>query len=226
MARIDLLHSYNKNNNETSIDKFLNKIGGTLYTNCYTPAPDTPRSLACMQTGLYPFKNGCDSRIKWPKFFLNDVPTIFDMFVKKDFEQLFYMTKAHYDVGPFCEGFESNGRVFHDSKKFMDEINNNLKVDQNLFSYISLQDYHWAIDDFGGNSEGVKVGQNQVVSYTSTFFDKVNVDDFDYVVIFSDHGHKVVTELFEETKLDLLNSNRTKILMHVRKKKLNQVKCK
>jgi hypothetical protein len=218
MARIDLLNTYNEHNKETSIDKFLNTIGGTLYTNCYTPAPDTPRSLACMQTGLYPFKNGCDSRIKWPKFFLNDVPTIFDLFHKKDFEQLFFMTKIHYDVGPFNEKFESYGKVFHNNEKFINKVNDNLRTDKDLFAYISLQDYHWAIDEIGSNDEGVEIGQNKVVSYTNDFFDKVNIDDFDYVITFSDHGHKRDIEFYSENKLELLNSNRTKILMHVREK--------
>jgi arylsulfatase A-like enzyme len=218
MARLDLLNTYSKKNKETSIDKFLNTMGGTLYTNCYTPAPDTPRSLACMQTGLYPAKNGCDSRIKWPKFFLNDVPTIFDMFDKKDFEQLFFMTKIHYDVGPFHKNYESYGKVFHDNKNFIDSVNSNLKTDKNLFSYISLQDYHWAIDDYGGNKKGVKVGQDQVVNYTEDFFKQVDIDAFDYIITFSDHGHKMTTEFLNEKKLDLLNSNRTKILMHIKTK--------
>jgi arylsulfatase A-like enzyme len=218
MARVDLLNTYSKNNKKTSIDDFLNKIGGTLYTKCYTPAPDTPRSLACMQTGLYPSKNGCDSRIKWPKFFLNKVPTIFDLINKQNFEQLFYMTKIHHDVGPFKKDCEEYGKLYHDNKLFINDVNDNLKTDKNLFTYISLQDYHWAIDDYGSNKRGVKKGQDQVVSYTNNFFKNVDIDAFDCIVTFSDHGHKMGHELLNENKLELLNGNRTQILMHIRMK--------
>ena len=43
----------------TSLDKWLLKFGGTIYKKCYTPAPDTPRSLACLYSGRYPIRNGC-----------------------------------------------------------------------------------------------------------------------------------------------------------------------
>ena len=44
----------NPEEKSTSFDKLIRDIGGKVYTNCYTPAPDTPRSSACMWTGVYP----------------------------------------------------------------------------------------------------------------------------------------------------------------------------
>jgi len=73
MMRTDLLSVYNQNvKDKTSFDLLLEKIGGCIYTNCYTPAPDTPRSLACLQTGLHPYFNGCNTRIKWPKYYVKE----------------------------------------------------------------------------------------------------------------------------------------------------------
>lgn len=215
MARVNLLNIYNASNKETSIDSFLRKVGGTSYTNCYTPAPDTPRSLACMQTGLYPFKNGCDSRIKWPKFFLNDVGTFFDVLNSKGFQQIFYMTREHYNTGPFNHEY---GSVFHDYDDFLDSVKTSIDSDNDLFAYISLQDYHWAIDDYGGTKEGVKKGQDKLVDFTEIFFQDVDIDIFDYTLIFSDHGHKTNSEILNFNSLELLNDDRSKILMHIRKK--------
>jgi len=215
MARVNLLNSYDKNNRKTSIDVFLDKIGGTLYTNCYTPAPDTPRSLACMQTGLYPSKNGCDSRIKWPAFFLNNVNTIFDLLDEEGFKKIFYMTKEHYDTGPFNN---KNGNFFHEYSKFLSSVCSHINSEKDLFAYISLQDYHWAIDDYGGTHKGVEKGQDKLVSFTESFFKEVDIDNFDYIITFSDHGHKMNSEILKEGCLELLNDDRSKILMHIRKK--------
>lgn len=65
MLRPNLLKSYNsKIKNKGPLDDFIESFGGTLFKNCYTPAPDTPRSLGCLHSGLYPNKNGCDTRIR------------------------------------------------------------------------------------------------------------------------------------------------------------------
>ena len=70
MIRVDHLSLYNDNMEKTSLDLFFENLGGTILTNCYTPAPDTPRSIACLQSGLLPYLNGCDSRVKWPRYFM------------------------------------------------------------------------------------------------------------------------------------------------------------
>ena len=69
MLRPDLLNLYG-NRFVSQVDLFFEKLGGTVYRNCYTPGPDTPRSTACILTGCYPKKNGCDARVKYPKYFL------------------------------------------------------------------------------------------------------------------------------------------------------------
>jgi len=219
MARINLLNEYDCKNEVTSIDKFLNRIGGTLYTNCYTPAPDTPRSLACMQTGLYPHSNGCDTRIKWPKFFLKkEKTTIFDKFNNASFKQLFYIPEQNYNTGPFSERAYQYGNFFHDRDKFTKAVNKHIDEDGNLFAHIHLQDYHWAIDDYGANKKGARIGKERVVDFTESFFNDVEIDSFDYVFIFSDHGHKYIKEMKTQDKLEVLNGDRTNILMHVRRK--------
>jgi len=219
MARINLLNKFDSKNVVTDIDMFFDTIGGTLYTNCYTPAPDTPRSLASMQTGLYPHSNGCDTRIKWPKFFLNEEKTtIFDQFDKASFKQLFYLPEESYDTGPFSERAYEYGYFFHDRHEFKEAVEKSIDEDENLFAHIHLQDYHWAIDDYGANKKGVKIGQESVVSFTESFFNDVDINSFDYVFIFSDHGHKCKKETAFRNRLELLNGDRTNILMHIRRK--------
>ena len=65
MLRANRLKTVNKDIfHWTVFDKWIQDFGGCTYSNCYTPAPDTPRSLACFYTGLYPKLNGCRSRIR------------------------------------------------------------------------------------------------------------------------------------------------------------------
>src|SRR3989338_5821760 len=71
MLRPDMLQVLNSAVAKGPLDEELEKIGGTLYRNCFTQAPDTARSLACVWSGKYPYKNGCDKRIKNPKFYWN-----------------------------------------------------------------------------------------------------------------------------------------------------------
>ena len=86
MVRVGELNLFNSTKEETHLDHNLKDLGGTLFTRCYTPGPDTPRSNACMQTGLYPYFNGCDTRIKWPKYFIKEeISTIFDHAYNKGF---------------------------------------------------------------------------------------------------------------------------------------------
>lgn len=79
MIRVDHIQMYNPQAEKTVFDTMFQKIGGTLFSKCYTPAPDTPRSLACLWSGYVPSNNGCDTRIKWPHFFMKEgISTIFD----------------------------------------------------------------------------------------------------------------------------------------------------
>ncbi len=64
--RSNLLNLYNSNVKETSFDRCIYDLGGSLFTQCYTPAPNTSRSLGCLWTGLYPSRNGC--HVGYPKY--------------------------------------------------------------------------------------------------------------------------------------------------------------
>ena len=56
MLGADYIHTLNPNIAETSFDKLLKQMGGTIYSNCYTPTPDTPRSSdASLTVILSPF---------------------------------------------------------------------------------------------------------------------------------------------------------------------------
>ena len=102
MLRPNRFGIYNKDLEFNEIDKIISRLGGTLYTNCFSPGPDTPRSMACFYSGLYPHLNGCDTRVKYPgKFLKNDVSTIFDIFLKENYETHFFSNPYERKGGLF-----------------------------------------------------------------------------------------------------------------------------
>jgi hypothetical protein len=88
MIRANRLSTFNeKVINDTPIDFAFKELGGTVYSNCFTPGPDTPRGISSYYSGKNPYFNGCNVRLKWPQFFLRDeFNTVFDLFLEKDYD--------------------------------------------------------------------------------------------------------------------------------------------
>ena len=90
MVRANRLSTFNEKANRNAgaqIDEWLKAFGGEIYTNCFSPGPDTARAIATFTTGLPPRLNGCDIRLKWPRFFLKKkLETVFDLFLNADYK--------------------------------------------------------------------------------------------------------------------------------------------
>ena len=218
MVRANILKTFNNNiQSEKKIDICFKKIGGTAYTNCYTPASDTPRGMASFYTGKYPKNHGCVFKYQWPQDFLEkDTLNLFTLF-----------QKSGYKISAYCDEEKSNFGVFPKHPKF--NINYNLKQylidlkklnekEENVMSFIILSDYHWAIDDYGSNPLADKKGQVQISNAFEQIFKEINPDNFDHIVIFSDHGFISRTKRFENKKYLIVNDDRAKIMMFVRQK--------
>lgn len=51
MLRANLLKTFNNNIKEKGLmDYWFERLGGTYFTNCYTPVPDSPRSIDVLPT--------------------------------------------------------------------------------------------------------------------------------------------------------------------------------
>ena len=121
MLRPNRFGSYNNQIQANQIDDLIHELGGTLYTNCFCPGPDTPRGMACLYTGLLPKENGCDTRVKWPsKFIPKDTPNIFDPFIKNNYEMSFFSNPNERQGGLFPHGIEDIGthNQDYDLKKY------------------------------------------------------------------------------------------------------------
>lgn len=216
MVRLDHLNIYNGQVKETPLDVKLKELGGTLYTKCYTPAPDTPRSLACMQTGLLPYFNGCDTRIKWPRYFIkDDVQTLWDIAANKNYHVNLCARQHYIDTGMFRFDKHPNIKLYNTFDSFVKGAN----ISGDTLSYVGTPDIHLAVDDLGGTEKALKEGFQKVAKMFEIHLTKEVVSNYDYVFVFSDHGLQMETERRKlRSKLDLLNDGRTRLLMFMHRK--------
>lgn len=216
MVRVDHLNTYNPRAKESLLDKRIRRLGGVLFTRCYTPGPDTPRSIACMQTGLYPYFNGCDTRIRWPKFFIkDDITTIWD-----HISELGGVINLCHNRNEVITGFfryceRSNVRMFDNPQYFLEQGD----FSDGSVSFIGIPDMHTALGDYKASDFAFRKGDEVVDLFFSKYLNDEFVSQFDYTIIFSDHGFQMESEHNKmRSKMELLNDSRNQLLMFVHKK--------
>lgn len=194
----------------------LIKLGGTYFNNCFSPGPDTGRSMGCYWSGMNPQDNGCDTRAKYPKFYLK-TSSFLDILKQENYDFYFFTNPNEKVLGDLPAGYEEIG--IHnedlDLNKFLKRIN---VASSNIYAHIFLTDFHWALDDYGANGEGVETGLRILSESLQMIFNVIDPSEFDYILIFSDHGFKYNIEFASQGKHLLLNRDRSNTLMFIHKK--------
>lgn len=216
MVRVDHLNTYNSQVKLCLLDKRLGDIGGTVYTRCYSPGPDTPRSMACMQTGLYPHFNGCNTRIRWPKYFIkDDIDTIWDHAVKKGMRVNLCCNQNETITGFFKANETERIKYYFSPEEFA----KNADFSDESLSFIGIPDMHTAIGDYKATDYAFKKGDEIVDLYFQRYLTDEFISQFDYTIIFSDHGYQSEKERRNmKSTLELLDDSRNQLLMFVHKK--------
>ncbi|MBC2850937.1 hypothetical protein H5J22_05730 [Cetobacterium sp. 8H] len=228
MVRGNLLHNINKNIKKSKFDLFLENLGGTLYTNAYTPAPDTGRAYSMLQTGLSCKKNGCDDVWKYPEFFLKeDIEILDEILLKEDIETTYIGTKRNDLSGVFSKKVKNkiliDFKIQTYEKSFL-ILNEKLKKFDKTFTWICLDDYHVAADDYGASMKSDDVGKEKLFNIFEKLFTVLDKNDFDEIIILSDHGNVHKYGFKDSRILNLLNDDRTKILLYRVTKKNQEFK--
>lgn len=224
MIRANRLSTFNPEVKvDTPLDIAFKELGGTVYTNCFTPGPDTPRGISTFLTGLDPYKNGCNTRLKWPQFFLNkNQKTIFDLFLEENYKIDCFSSPRERDTGLFPEHIAQ--MHIHNNDYDMDGYLSKIQLQDKHFVFVSIPDYHWAFDDFGYNTHGEKEAYKVTKSVYDIVFKNFDKDDFDHIFIFSDHGFKFNFERKLEDKKMMLNTDRTNCILLHKVKGQNELK--
>lgn len=214
MFRPNRLNAVNSDARYNPMDAFFTQLGGTLYSNCYSPAPDTPRGMAAIYTGKTPAENGCDTRVKWPRHFLGKKQrSLFDGFLDAGYAISCFSNPNERELGLFPPRVNDDVRVQHNSNYQMGEYLRNIELKKDHFLFVSLPDFHWALTDYRYTGFAEKHANQQLLQSLNTIFTVFEKDTFDHIVIFSDHGFKFSAELKSEQAENFLNESRSKVLL-------------
>lgn len=207
----EYLNVCNPEHPRTIMDDFLTQLGGTMYKNCYTPAPDTPRSSACMWSGAYPRKNHCNTRVKWPRECLNvEIDTIWKILKKKKYKINAFLNESTEKLGliPDDLGIHTYGDTIYDFFK-------NADIAENSFNFFYLPDIHYKLEETEWSEYGLKKGLELQLSIIEEIFSYYKATQlFDYIIMFSDHGFQKNERDYEH----IINSDRAKTFIFIRKR--------
>lgn len=225
MIRANRLQTFNPEiQEETPLDTAFKELGGTIYTNCFTPGPDTPRGMASYYTGLPPYLNGCTTRLKWPEFFLDTtLSTVFDLFLEEGYKLDIFSSPNEKKNGFLPEHISKMD--IHNNDYDLDGYLSNISLAEKHHIFISLPDYHWAFDDYGYSHAGEKKAYVETRASYDVIFKHLNKDDFDHIIIFSDHGFKFLSEYKMDPCIYMLNEDRTNSIMLYRTKDTQALTC-
>lgn len=209
------------NSTETRLDNILKGIGGTIYTNCYTPSPDTPRSIATIWSGCYPSKNGCDKRVKWPAYFMNKDDHLLSILSENGYHLNLYTNPGERMAGLLPPGYDKFG--YYNSELDIDSFLKDLVITEDSLTFISLSDFHWVLDDYGYFKRSVPRGYDVLADIFEKILSKIDIDLFDAVTIFSDHGFKLQSDMECNNKLELVNEDRLQTFLLFKEKGKNEL---
>lgn len=118
--------------------------------------------------------------------------------------------------GLFPSGIEDIG--VHNQDYNLDGYLSTIDLRDNHLVFVSIPDYHWALQDWSYARKGERVAVNETRKSLDIVFDHLDKDDFDHIFMFSDHGFKCTAQLRVEEGFKFLNRDRANIFMFSRKK--------
>lgn len=214
MLRNDLIDRNNAISKNLSLA--IENIGGIRYSNCYTEAPDTPRSLATFWSGKSPQLNGCNTRLKYPYFFLKGESCL-DAALSKNYKLHVFANPNKLKSGIIPLNFDKIKTLSGPGKGAMNAFFETIISQDNEsdFIFIDLSDLHFANDDLAHNYvsefKGVKELYNSLLTIEE-YRSHISIDKF---MIFSDHGHQYDYERRRSQTVDLLDDNRTNVFLQI-----------
>lgn len=212
------LHLCNKNETKKSIEGTLEELGGTVFTNCFTPCPDTPRSTASVWTGVMPKKNNCNTRVKYPRFYLNsDIDNIWEMCIRFGMEINLFLPPIYVDEGMLPAGIEK--KVILTQNADLATYLKGLHPSDHSMTGFFLQDFHRALDDTGYVSGKNYKAYELIDRELKMIFKSVDIKSFDAVIIYSDHGWADFEDgKKEKVGPEIINRDRAQIYLQIYRK--------
>ncbi len=197
----------------------LYKLGGTVYNNCYSPAPDSARSLASFYTGVYPVKHGCQKTHFAPRFYLNkDIKHLFDIFNEAGYENIIHVHPGEFNYGILPQTVSNYTNLTYTLEDFMAALEKGLAAKDSILAYGAFYDFHTAMSVWGYTNEAYCYGQLRLAGIMNTLFTRFSPDDFDLILLFSDHGFLHPSDYAKLSPIMYGFDHRSKTYLQIRKR--------
>ncbi|MGL4866186.1 MAG: hypothetical protein ACRC4T_24090 [Cetobacterium sp.] len=222
MVRANLLYKFNKQVEKTKFDSFLEELGGTIYQNAYTPNPDTGHGYSMIYSGVSCKKNGCDDIGKYPEENLKEnIPNLENLFIRNNIDSYYINSSRNKLAGTLTKNLRNKIIVDFKNNTYKEEfikLKEKIQKTKDNFTMITFDDYHTAADECGANMKSDKKGKEKLYEAFNLFFSIFDKNEFDHIILFSDHGNVHKYGFKDERVLNLLNGDRTNIFLQYRKK--------
>ena len=197
---------------ENELAKLFSAIGGEYYTNCFTPSPDTTRSLAAAFSGSPSHENGCSTRIRFARHFLKEgIDDMFSEMIRSGYKVNIFHEPEERDLGIFPTTVYSNCYLHEDYnlEKYIQVIKDDRS--SNRCDYIGISDFHQVYNDYGYNQRGARKALAQITKTLRMVVNRIDINSYDHCFFFSDHGFRISGDLFNPAIY--LGEERTNVVM-------------
>ena len=210
MLRMEQVFTPKEGWKNKDLENMLEEMGGTLFSSCYTPGPDSYRSLGCFWSSKYPRDNGCIRRST----------KTYDFLKNPELTWMGHLKKAGYCFNSYVGNYR-NSHIPMFPNAYDKEVDNlstgmflnewlpSLDIKDNSFTFISFSDLHDYLYDNYVTRKSFKKGVRFVTEMIQQFVKMFPLDMFDETIIFSDHGFRF---FFEENEY-LLDERRSRIFL-------------
>ena len=204
-----------------SLELVLKEMGGVTFVNCYSPAPDTPRSLGTIFTGLMPDVNRCNRRDKWPGHSLSDAsPSLFRTAIDCGFQVSALLSMTEIKTQRFLPAdCQDDVRIYSQSEDLIQAIKRDPTSHELIF--VQDNDCHFAISDHFALKAGHTIGSRRVGKNLRQFLNRIGQDNFDSIFVFSDHGFAPSRLRRRRSQIESSGPQRSKVLLHCWSKELD-----
>jgi hypothetical protein len=216
MLRPNLLKTWNQQMSVSPLDEWMNSVGGKAFVRSYSPGPDTPRSQASVWSSRYPKFNGCNTRLKYPKYnLINPTNNFLRVLVDAGYKLNIHVTNSTKMVGELPEDFD--GECVFSGEDSIETFLKRIVISDDSLTMILLDDFHFAVNDFLARQEAFSFGISKVMKCIKMIDAIVRLDSFDTVLLYSDHGFKMQDDQMN-SHYDWIGEKRSNVFMFLHQK--------
>jgi len=210
MLRANLLFAENKASRRDDLEKLLESIGGTFFSNCITSGPDTPRSTGILFTGKTPKESGLQTRSKWPGPYLSpDQKTLFSWALSEKIPIKVVDKSIEHSGLFFPQELQMQASFFPDLDSLAMSEESHRSKDLKIF-FITSDTYHDVVSHRHAHKSSHGAGSKLIAAELKEVISCLELAPGDQLILYSDHGCKLSNDKFD--RYSLMDRDRSQVV--------------